>query len=143
MVKVLAIASMLVLMCLLACGTTRAQADDPVAKALEQAVNRLALAEEKNRLLQDRLQAKDATILGLDGVIKVRDQQLDLALSANRDRTQVNTGDARVLAACENQLAKSDARIFALEHPSFWKSLFDSRTLTGFGIGFGAAKVIK
>lgn len=144
--RLLQSALLLLAVLLFTCGATRAQTplqDDPVAKALEQAVNRLAVAEEKNRLLQDRLQAKDATIQGLEGVVKVRDQQLELALSANKDRAQVNNGDARMLAQCENQLSKADARIFSLEHPGFWKSLFDQRTLTGAAIGFGAARVIK
>lgn len=123
--------------------SARSVQDDPVAKALEQAVARLALAEEKNRLLEDRLKAKDATILGLEGVVKVRDQQLELALSANKDRAVVNNGDARMLAACENQLAKADAEIHRLRYPGFFRSVFDTRTLTGAVVGFGIGRLVK
>lgn len=101
--------------------------DDPIAKALEQATNRLAVAEERNKLLEDRLQAKDATILNLEGVIKVRDEQLELAKSANKDRATVNVGDAGMLSQCNLQLAKADARIYQLEHPSLLKTLFDPK----------------
>lgn len=117
--------------------------DDPVAKALEQAINRLALAEEKNRLLEDRLKAKDAIILGWEGVVKIRDQQLELALSANRDRATVNTGDARMLQSCELQLAKADAEIHRLRYPGFLRSLFDVKTISGAALGYGIGRLSK
>lgn len=124
-------------------GKSVVSQDDPVAKALEQAINRLAVAEEKNRLLEARIQAKDATIQALEGTIKVRDQQIELVRSANQDRIQVNTGDARVLQACEKQLSKAEARIYALEHPGFLKSLFKPETLFSFGAGYGFGKLTK
>lgn len=117
--------------------------DDPVAKALEQAINRLAVAEEKNRLLEARIQAKDATIQALEGTIVVRDQQIALVKSANQDRIQVNTGDARMLQACELQLAKADARIASLERPGFLKSLFDFRTISGAAAGYAFGRLTK
>jgi hypothetical protein len=110
---------------------------------LEQATNRLAVAEEKNRLLEARIQAKDATIQALEGTIKVRDQQLELMTAANKDRQQVNTGDARILSMCEANLAKADARIYKLEHPGFIKSLFDFRTISGGVVGYGFGKLTK
>lgn len=135
----------LIVGCLAFTASVNAQTvqDDPVAKALEQAVARLALAEEKNRLLEDRLKAKDATILGLEGVVKVRDQQLELALSANKDRAVVNTGDARMLQACENQLAKADREISRLRNPGFFRSIFDPKVITGAALGFGVGRLTK
>lgn len=124
---------------------TRAQPtqDDPMAKALEQAVSRLAVAEEKNLLLQDRLKAKDTTILGLEGVVQLRDRQLELEKSANKDRATVNTGDAVMLRACEQQLSRSDAEIARLRNPPFFKRLFSTESLVGFGVGYGAASLKK
>lgn len=117
--------------------------DDPIAKALEQAVNRLAVAEEKNRLFEARLEAKDATIAAKEGLIAVRDEQLKLALSANRDRGGANTIDQFRIEACQSQLSKADARIYTLEHPGFLATLFDKRSLTGAAIGFGAGRFTK
>lgn len=124
-------------------GKSVVSQDDPVAKALEQAVNRLAVAEEKNRLLEARIQAKDATIQALEGTVKVRDQQLELVKSANQDRIQVNTGDARILQMCEANLAKADARIASLERPGFLRSVFDFRTITGAAVGYGFGRLTK
>lgn len=114
--------------------------DDPVAKALEQAINRLAVAEEKNRLLEDRLAAKDAIITAKDGVIAVRDQQLELALSANKDRAGANVIDAFRVEACQQQLAKADAEIARLRNPGFLKSLFDVKSISGAVVGFGIGR---
>lgn len=114
--------------------------DDPVAKALEQAINRLAVAEEKNRLLEDRLAAKDAIITAKDGVIAVRDQQLELALSANKDRAGANVIDAFRVEACQQQLLRADIEINRLRNPGFLKSLFDVKSITGAVVGFGLGR---
>lgn len=128
--------------CLVFAGTSKAQTpqDDPVAKALEQAINRLAVAEEKNRLLEDRLAAKDAIITAKDGIIAVRDQQLELALSANKDRAGANVIDAFRVEACQQQLAKADAEIARLRNPGFLRSLFDVKSITGAVVGFGIGR---
>lgn len=117
--------------------------DDPIAKALEQAINRLAVAEEKNRLLEDRLAAKDTQIEAFKGLVAVRDEQITLLRSANQDRTAVNNGDARMLASCELQLSRADAEISRLRNPGFFRSVFDFRSLTGAFIGYGIGRVTK
>lgn len=100
-------------------------------------------AEEQNKLLNDRLTAKDAIITAKDGVIAVRDEQLALALSANKDRAQVNVGDTVMLQACNQQLAKADAEIYRLRNPGFLKSLFDVKSITGAVVGFGIGRAVK
>lgn len=123
--------------------SARSAQDDPVAKALEQAINRLAVAEEKNRLLEDRLAAKDAIITAKDGVIAVRDQQLELALSANKDRAGANMIDAFRVEACQQQLLKADLEINRLRNPGFLKSLFDVKSITGAVVGFGVGRATQ
>lgn len=107
------------------------------------ALIRLKAAEERNSLLEDRLKAKDTIIEAKDGLIAVRDEQLKLALEANKDRAAVNTGDARMLASCESQLAKADAEIHRLRYPGFWRSVFDVKTVTGAAVGFGFGRLSK
>jgi hypothetical protein len=117
--------------------------DSQTAKALEIALIRLKASEERNALLEDRLKAKDTIIEAKDGLISVRDEQLKLALEANKDRAAVNTGDARMLASCETQLAKADSEIHRLRYPGFFRSLFDFRTLSGAAVGYGIGRVTK
>lgn len=144
LIKALPALSVLVV-CLVFVGTSSAQVpkDDPVAKALEQAINRLAVAEEKNRLLEDRLAAKDTQIKAFEGLVAVRDEQIVLLRSANQDRAAVNTGDARMLQACELQLSKADREINKLRYPSFLRSVFDFRTITGAAVGYGIGRLAK
>lgn len=117
--------------------------DDPIAKALEQATNRLAVAEEKNRLLEEQLKAKDDQIAAKVELIKLKDMQLDLQSKNRVDLTAVNNGDARLLSACETQLAKADAEIHRLRYPGFLRSIFDTRTVTGAAVGFGIGRATK
>lgn len=100
-------------------------------------------AEEREKLLNDRLAAKDEVIKAKDGLIAIRDEQLALAKSANQDRLAVNTGDAVMLRACEQQLSRSDAEIARLRNPGFFRSVFDGRTLTGAIVGFGVGRAIQ
>src|SRR5688572_3898106 len=109
--------------------------DSDTLKALEIANIRLAAANEQIRLLNDRLAAKDEIITAKNGTIAVRDEQLALARSANQDRAAVNTGDARMLQACEQQLSKADAEIARLRNPGFFKRLFNPDTFLSFGAG--------
>lgn len=117
--------------------------DSELLKLLEITKIQRDAAVEKNKLLEDRLAAKDEIIRAKDGTIAIRDEQLVLAKGAIADRTQVNNGDARMLSACELQLSKADARIHQLEHPGIFRTLFDVKTLTGFGIGYGVKSVMK
>lgn len=117
--------------------------DDPIAKKLEETVNRLAVAEEKNRLLDDRIEAKQATIEAKDLQIAELKKALAAAEKMDQKQIQVNTGDARMLSACESQLAKAEARIFSLEHPGLLRSIFDFRTLTGAAAGYAFGRMTK
>lgn len=126
-----------------ACLSVAAQTvpqDDPIAKALEQAVNRLAVADETIKLLNERLAAKDAIIQAKDGTIAVRDEQLALVRSANTDRRAIDDSQRERLMDAKEQLAKADARIHQLEHPGFLRSLFDPRTAYGAIAGYGMCK---
>jgi hypothetical protein len=124
--------------------------DSETLKALEVLNIRLAAAKETIRLKDEQLKAKDAIIEAREAEISLRKEQLELAKSAGRDRATVNAGDARqmeadakILAACENQLAKAEARIFSLEHPGLLKRLFDPDGLVKFAIGYGAGRLSK
>ena len=68
-----------------------AQQDSETLKALEVANIRLAAANETIKLLNDRLAAKDAVIEAREAKIQLRDEQLALAQSVNKDRATVNT----------------------------------------------------
>jgi hypothetical protein len=110
---------------------------------LEVALIRLKASEERNALLEDRLKAKDTVIEAKEGLIAVREEQIELLKEANLNRAQVNTGDARMLMACENIVAKQDAEIFRLRNPGFFRSLFDPKSITGAAVGFGIGRLTK
>jgi len=115
--------------------------DSETLKALEIANIRLSAANEKIGLLEQRILEKDQVIGALEGKDAVKTEMIDLLKSANKDRAFVNNGDARMLVACNEQLAKSEARIFKLEHPGLLKSIFDTRSATGFMMGYGAGRL--
>lgn len=117
--------------------------DDPLAKKLEEATNRLEVAEAKNRLLEEQLKAKDDRLAAKDDRIANLNERLALRTANQQDLTTVNTGDARMLVACENQLAKADAEIHRLRYPGFLRSLFDVKTISGAAIGFAAGRLTK
>jgi len=99
--------------------------------------------EQKVKLLEDRLTVKDEIIRAKDGTITVREEQLKLALSASADRAQVNTGDARMLASCESQLAKADSEIHRLRNPGFFRQLLSPQSIQGFAVGYGVGRLGK
>jgi len=78
-----------------------------------------------------------------EGTIAVRDEQLALAKAANQDRATVITGDAAMLRACEMQLTRADAEIARLRSPGIFRSIFDTRTLTGAMVGFGLGRATQ
>lgn len=110
---------------------------------MEQAVNRLAVAEEKNRLLEDRLVAKDEIIKAKDGVISIREEQLRLSQENNKDRGQIISIDTVRLSDCQLQLSKADAEINRLRYPGFFRSIFDPKVITSSAIGFGLGRVTR
>lgn len=112
-------------------------------KALEIANIRLAAANEQIKLLNDRLVAKDEIIKAKDGTIAVREEQLELAKSANKDRSSANAIDAFRLDACQQQLSKADARVWSLEHPGLLKELFEPKQLVKIGAAFWLGRATK
>ena len=97
---------------------------------------RLAAANEQIKLLNDRLGAKDTIIQAKDGLIAIRDEQLKLALEANKDRSGANAIDQFRIDACQQTLAKADARVYELEHPGVLKELFAPKQLVKIGAAF-------
>ena len=115
--------------------------DSETLKALEISNLRLKAAEEREKLLNDRLVAKDEIIRAKDGLIAIRDEQLEFAKSANKDRAGANTVDQFRIEACQQQLSKADARIFSLEHPGLLKELFEPKQLIKIGGAFWLGRV--
>lgn len=124
-------------------GNSVATQDDPIAKALEQAINRLAVAEEKNRLLEEQLKAKDDRISAKDERIQNLTDRIELMRANRTDTNTIITGDARMLEACNQQLSKAEARIYKLENPSFLKRAFNTDGLFKFAVGYGAGRLSK
>lgn len=122
-------------------SSASAQSDDPTLKALEQATNRLAVAEETNRLLREQLAAKDDRIAAKDAVIATKDEQIALLKSANKDRAGVATIDQFRVEACQAQLSKADAEIRRLRYPSFLERLFKPDTIIAGIAGYGFGKL--
>jgi hypothetical protein len=96
-----------------------------------------------NRLKDQQLKAKDDQIVAKDETIKLKDLQIKFHTENRTDLNAVASGDARMLTACENQLAKADAEIHRLRYPGFFRSLFDAKTAYGFGAGYGIGKLTK
>lgn len=128
---------------MIALSSSPSAQDDEVLKATEIALNRLKVAEETNKLLLERLAAKDAIIEAKDAKIALREEQLELAKSANKDRAGANVIDQFRVEACQTQLAKADAEIYRLKNPGFFRSLFDPKTVGSALVGFGIGRVTR
>ena len=101
----------------------------------------MAVAEEKNRLLEEQLKAKDDRLAAKDDRIQNLTERIEL-MKANRvDTNAVNTGDALMLQACNQQLAKADAEIFNLRHPGLLRELFAPKELIKIGGAFWLGRV--
>jgi multidrug resistance efflux pump len=122
-------------------SSASAQSDDPTLKALEQATNRLALAEETNRLLREQLAAKDDRIAAKEAIIEIKDEQIKLLKSANSDRAGANTIDQYRIEACQAQLSKADAEIRRLRYPGLLERLFKPDTIIAGIVGYGFGKI--
>jgi hypothetical protein len=103
----------------------------------------LAVAEEKNRLLEEQLKAKDDQLAAKNELLKVKDERIALMQANRTDQNAINTGDARMLAACEVQLSKAEARIHSLENPGFLKRAFNTDGLFKLSLGYGLGRVTK
>lgn len=117
--------------------------DSEILKLLEIANIRLAAANETIGLLNDRLAVKDEVIRAKDGVIVVREEQLALAKAALENRTDARAVDLVRIEACQTQLTKADQEINRLRNPSFFRRVFSSESLFGFGLGFATSSISK
>lgn len=124
-------------------STSASSQDSEILKLLEITKIQLEAEKEKNKLKDAQLGAKDVQIEAYKGLVAVRDEQITLLRSANADRAAVNTGDARMLASCENILAKTEAELHRLRYPGLLRSLFDMKTITGGAVGFGIGRLSK
>lgn len=122
--------------------------DDPVALAVEKAVDRALLAEAKVGLYEEKLKAKDDRIEYLTLQIETLKQQKSDLQSANKDRQDASKDrkdagniDAERLSDAKALIAKQDAEIARLRAPGFFASLFDKRTIYGAVAGFGVCKL--
>lgn len=115
--------------------------DDPIALAIEKAVNRAVLAEAKVELYEEKLKAKDERIEALQMQIAVLKEQKGDLQGANQERREARTIDLERIADRDILIAKQDAEIQRLRHPGFFASLFDKRTIYGGIAGFGACKL--
>lgn len=123
-------------------GSVFAQSrDDPVALAIEKAINRAILAEKKVELYEEKLLAKDDRINLLNLQIETLKQQKADALAANRDRRDAGNIDAERLADAKGIIAKQDAEISKLRNPGLFASIFDMRTAYGGIVGFGLCRL--
>jgi hypothetical protein len=123
--------------------TSASKQDSEVLKLLEITKIQLEGEKEKVKLKDEQLAAKDIQIEAYKGLVNVREEQIALLRSANQDRQAVNTGDARMLASCETQLARADAEIHRLRYPSLLKQLFSPDTVFKVGVGFGLGRITK
>lgn len=103
----------------------------------------MAVAEQKNRLLEEQLKAKDDRIAAKDERITNLNERIALMTANRTDQNTIVTGDARMLAACELQLSKADAEIHRLRYPGFFRSIFDPKVITGAALGFGVGRLTK
>lgn len=115
--------------------------DNQTLKALEIVNIKLSAANETITLLNERLREKDAIIQVQNDKDAVKDEMIVLLKSANKDRSTVNTGDARMLEAANGIIAKQDAEISKLRNPGWFDTLFDRRTLGGVGVGYIGCKL--
>lgn len=115
--------------------------DDPVAIAIERAVNRAILAEAKVELYEEKLKAKDERIEALNLQVETLKEQKKELLSATKDRRDAGNIDAERLADARTIIAKQDAEINRLRNPSFLSQLFDRRTIYGAVGGYGLCKL--
>lgn len=90
---------------------------------------------------KERLKEKDVTIKALEDGRDQRDIQIK-AFNERRDVSNaVDTGDARMLARCDQQVAKAEARIETLEHPNWALRLFNPDVLAAGAVGFGLGRL--
>jgi hypothetical protein len=131
-----------VVLLLSATPPSRTNQDDDVFKKLEQAADRLSLAEAMNELLREKLIAKDDRISAKETEIELLKQQKSELLSATNDRRAAGNLDAERLADAKAIIAKQDAEIARLRNPGFFASLFDKRTIYGFVGGYGGCRLV-
>lgn len=113
--------------------------DSELAKRLEIALIQLEASEAREAIQKQRLSEKDATIKALEDGSAQRDFIIQQFKERRDASDKVDTGDARMLARCDQQVLKAEARIQALEHPPFLSRLLNPDVVLagvgGFGLG--------
>lgn len=112
------------------------QSDSEILKLLEITKIQRDGFEQQVKLRDDRLAAKDDRLAAKDEIITQLRQQLEDAKANRKDQTAINTGDTRILQACEKRLTEANAEIQRLRHPSFLSRIFKPDTLVAGGFGF-------
>lgn len=122
-------------------------ADSETAKQLQIALIQLGASEAREELLKQRIAEKDITIKAVEDGRAQRDIIIE-QMKANRadadanraDSNRIDTGDQRMLVACNEQLSKAEGRIRFLEHPPILARIFNPDVLLAGGLGFGLGR---
>jgi hypothetical protein len=119
------------------------QQDDPVLKALNEMTIRAIAAEAKVDQYEFRVQALSQVVDAWKGRAELAEKQLTLSQENRSDAGRVFTIDQQRVAACEQQLsrsegmlAKAEARIWTLENPGVLKEPFAPKQLLKIGTAF-------
>lgn len=97
---------------------------------------RAIAAESKNELYEGRLKDKDQIIEAWKGRAENDEKQLALSDKIDTNSQRVQTLDSIRLLACQDTLAKADARVWSLEHPGLLKELFEPKQILKLGGAF-------
>lgn len=112
------------------------QQDSELLKLLEVTKIQRDGFEQQVKLRDERLAAKDERLAFKDDTIAQLREQLADAKANRKDQTAINTGDVRILQACEKQLAEANSEIQRLRNPSFLSRLFKPDVLIAASGGF-------
>lgn len=104
---------------------------------------RAIAAESKVELYEGRLKDKDQVIEAWKGRADVAEKQLAKSQENRVDAGKIFTIDQFRVEACQQQLLRADAEIARLRSPGFFRSIFDTKTLTGAMVGFGLGRATK
>lgn len=110
--------------------------DSDILKLLELTKIQRDGFEQQVKLRDERIAVKDQHLALKDDTITQLREQLADAKANRKDQTAINTGDVRILEACEKQLTAANSEIQRLRNPSFLSRLFKPDVLIAAGGGF-------
>jgi hypothetical protein len=114
--------------------------DSETLKELEIALIKLDAAEQREKLLNQRLGEKDTIIQAREDTIAAKNEVIDLLKANRQDSDKIDTGDQRMLVACNEQLGKAENRIKFLENPPILARLFNPDVIISGIVGYGIGK---